>query len=191
MSWSSSDSESRAEPPPRPDDQRQHRRLDRDALGRADAFQVRAQHAGRDEPERVVVGAGPDRWEHAVRLGGREDEHQELGRFLDELEQGVETLRRHHVRLVDDVDLVPVPTPGRRRPVPQVARVVDAAVAGRVDLDHVDRARRRSGPARRTSRIRRTASAVGPLDAIQRAGQDAGAGGLAAASRTRRTGRRG
>ena len=167
-----------------PNDQGQHTRLDIDALRRADALQVRAQHTGRDEPKRVMVGPGPDRWKHAVRLGSREDEHQEIGRFLDELEQGIETLRRHHVRLVDDVDLVAVPNRGVEGPFPQVARVVDATVAGRVDLDHVDRACPVRGQldARLAHAARRGRWA---LDAIQRAGQDAGAGRLAAASRTR------
>jgi hypothetical protein len=45
------------------------------------------------------------------------------------------------VRLVDDVDLVaPFCLGGRvHGPLPQVARVVDAAVRRRVDLDHVER----------------------------------------------------
>ena len=70
---------------------------------------------------------------------------QVLGRLLDQLEQGVEALRGDHVRLVDDVDLVAAADRCEERPLAQVAGVVDAAVAGRVDLDHVDRARPAAG----------------------------------------------
>jgi hypothetical protein len=45
------------------------------------------------------------------------------------------------VRLVDDVDLVAAVDRREEGAFPQVAGVVDAAVAGRVDLDDVDRAR--------------------------------------------------
>ena len=76
--------------------------------------------------------------QHLVRLGGGEDEDQEVRRLLDQLEQGVEALRGDHVRLVDDVDLVAVADRREERPLAQVTGVVDAAVAGRVDLDDVD-----------------------------------------------------
>ena len=94
----------------------------------------------RDQPERVVVGARADGGQHLVRLGGGEDEDEELRRLLDHLEQGVEALRGHHVGLVDDVDLVAAVDRGEEGAFAQVARVLDTAVAGRVDLDHVDRA---------------------------------------------------
>ena len=145
-------------------------------------LEVRAQHLRRDEPERVVVGARADGGEHLVRLGGGEDEDQEVRRFLDELEQRVERRRRDHVRLVDDVDLEAVADRGEERPLAQVAGVVDAVVAGGVDLDDVDGARAvgRELAARvaHAARVGRRA-----LRAVQRAGQDARAGGLAAAAR--------
>src|SRR3712207_8476404 len=40
-----------------------------------------------DQPERVVVGAGLDRAEDLLRLGGREDELHVLRGLLDQLEQ--------------------------------------------------------------------------------------------------------
>ena len=163
--------------------QRQHRRLDGDALGGADRLEVRAHHRRRDQPERVVVGARADGREHLVRLGGGEDEDQEVRRLLDELEQRVEALRGHHVRLVDDVDLVPVADRREERAFAQVAGVVDAAVAGGVDLDDVDRAgavgREFAARVADAARVGRRA-----LGAVQAAGQDARAGGLAAAART-------
>src|SRR5207244_3023532 len=99
-----------------------------------------AHHRRRHEPERVMVRPRPDRRYYLLRLGGREDELEVRGRLLDELEQGVEALLRHHVRLVDDVNLVAAGDRGVEGPLPQVAGVVHAAVAGRVDLDHVDAA---------------------------------------------------
>ena len=118
------------------------------------------------EPERVVVRPRPDRRDDLVRLGGREDELQVRRRLLDELEQGVEALLGHHVRLVDDVDLVAA---GDRRvegALAQVAGVVHAAVAGGVDLDHVDAARpgrgQRDAGVAYAARVRRRA-----VDAVQ------------------------
>ena len=89
-----------------PDDEGEHPRRDRHALGVADLLQIAGQPGRRDEPERVVVGPGADRPDDLLRLGCREDELHMLRRLLDDLQQGVEALRGDHVGLVDDVDLV-------------------------------------------------------------------------------------
>ncbi len=123
-----------------PHDQRQRGRLDRDAFLLAQLGQVLRQQPRGDQPEGVVVGARTDRRQHLVGLGGGEDEAQVRRRLLDQLEQGVEALRGHHVGLIDDVDLVLALHRREERLLAQVAGVVDAAVGGRVDLDHVDRA---------------------------------------------------
>src|SRR5215472_16988169 len=119
-----------------------------------------------------MVGPRPDGRDDLFRLGGREDGLQVRRRLLDELEQGVEALLRHHVRLVDDVDLVAPGDRGVEGALPQVAGVVHAAVAGRVDLDHVDAA-----GARRRERDARVAYAArvgrGTVDAVQASGEDA------------------
>jgi hypothetical protein len=57
---------------------------------------------------RVVVRARADRADDLLGLGRGEDELHVVGRLFDELEQGVEALRRDHVRLVEDEDLEPV-----------------------------------------------------------------------------------
>ncbi len=128
------------------------------------------------------MGPGPDGADHLVRLGGGEDELDVRRRLLDQLEQGVEPRRGHHVRLVDDVDLVAAGHRGEERPLPQVAGVVHAAVAGRVDLDHVDAARPAPGqvPAGLALAARHRDR---PVLTVERAGQDPGRGGLAAAAR--------
>ena len=165
------------------DDEREHARLDRDLLGLTQLREVVLQPRGRHEPERVVVRARADRADDLLRLGRREHEFHVLRRLLDDLQQGVEALRGDHVRLVDDVDLVA----RLRRPVgglfAQVTGVFDAAVAGRVDLDDVDRPGSPAG--QRHARVALPArSRGGPLRAVQAARQDAGARRLAAAART-------
>ena len=120
--------------------------------------------------------------EHPVGLGRGEHELDVRRRLLDDLEQGVEALRGHHVRLVDDVDLVAARHRAERRPLAQLAGVVDAAVAGGVDLDDVEAA----GPAAgQVAAALALAARLGDrrLLAVEGAGQDAGAGGLAAAAR--------
>ena len=173
---------SRAEPPPARTTSGSTAGSNGTLLGVEDLLGELAHHRRRHEPERVVVRPRPDRRDDLVRLGGREDELQVRRRLLDELEQGVEALLGHHVRLVDDVDLVAA---GDRRvegTLPQVAGVVHAAVAGRVDLDHVDAAR--PGRGERDARVA-DAARVGrrAVHAVQRPGQDARAGRLAAAAR--------
>ncbi len=120
------------------DHEREDTLFDDHALFGAQLGDVLEHRGRRDEPERVVVGARADRAQHLLGLGGREDELHVLRRLFDELEQRVEALGRHHVRLVEDEDLVPVAAGGECRPLAQVARVVDAVVARRVDLDDIE-----------------------------------------------------
>jgi hypothetical protein len=103
-------------------------------------------------------------------------------RFLDQLEEGVEALPGDHVRLVDDVDLEPAGDRGVERPLAQVPCVVHTAVRRGVDLDHVQAARPVRGE--RDTRLALAARVrSGSFSAVQRAGQDPGAGRLAAAPR--------
>ncbi len=165
------------------DHHRQHGRLVCHTLAAEYLLQQLPQDRRRNQAERIVVRAGPDGGDHLLRLRRGEDELQVRWRLLDQLEQGVEALPGHHVGLVDDVDLE---TARHRRvegALAQVPRVVHPPVRGRVNLDHVDAA----GPGRRQG----DAGSADPAGvrsragfAVQRAGQDPGAGGLAAAART-------
>ena len=109
-----------------------------------------------------MVGARADGRQHLLRFGGREHEDQVVRRLLDDLQQRVEARRGHHVRFVDDEDAVARLRRGVERAVAQLAGVVDAAVAGRVEFDDVDAA----GPVggQRDARVAHPAraSAVGP-----------------------------
>ncbi len=86
-------------------DHREHPTLDGHRLALAQLAEIGLQSGRRDEPERVVMGAGADGSDDLVWLRRREDELHVLRRLLDDLEQRVEARRRDHVRLVDDVDL--------------------------------------------------------------------------------------
>ncbi len=162
--------------------ERQYARLDLDTLGAAQLLYIIEHLRGRHQPERVVVGAAANRADHLVGLGGGEDELHVLGRLFDDLEQRVEALRRHHVRLVEDEDLEAVARGGEGGALAQVARVIHAVVRGGVDLDDVERAGAVAAElhARRAHAARGVGGALG---AVQAAGQDARAGRLAAAAR--------
>src|SRR5699024_12604627 len=91
-------------------------------------------------------------------------------------------LRRHHVRLVEDEDLVAIARGGEHRPLTQIARVVDTVVAGRVDLDHVE------GPAAVARQLDAALAGAargvgGTLGAVQAAREDARRRRLSAAAR--------
>ena len=169
-------------PAARADDQRQHPVGDGHLLLRAHLGQVVAQRPRGNEPEGIVVRTRPDRADDLLGLGGREDELQMLGRLLDHLQQGVEPRRGDHVRLVDDVDLVPAAGGPEEGLLPQVTGVVHATVRSRVDLDDVDRPRPvpgqvLTGLAHAARRRRR------PLLAVQTAREDPCTGRLPTAAR--------
>ena len=163
-------------------DEREHQRVDLDALLIADVLHQAEQLARRHQPERVVVGARTDRPDDLLGLGRGEDELQVGRRLLDQLEQGVEALPADHVRLVDDVDLVRAGDGRVEGAFAQVPGVVHTTVGRGVDLDDVKAAGTvgREGDARVAH-----AAGVGrrSLVAVERPGQDAGTRGLAAPAR--------
>ena len=127
------------------------------------------------------MGAAPDGADHLLGLRRREDELHVLRRLLDDLEQRVEPLRGHHVRLVEDEDLVPVAGRREHGALAQVAGVVDAVVARRVDLDDVERAAAVAGQL--DAAVALAARGVGrTLGTVEAAGQDARARRLAASA---------
>nr|NIL79794.1 hypothetical protein [Rhodococcus kroppenstedtii] len=169
-------------PPTGPNDQRIHRILDRHVLFGADTFHQPAHRDGREQPERIVVRPTADGRQHLLRLRGGEHEDQMLRGLLDDLEQRVESGRGDHVRLVHDEHAVARLGRGVERPIPKLSCVVDTAVAGGVELDHIEVAGTtgRQGHARRADTTRRRRRA---LDAIERASQDARRRRLAAPAR--------
>ncbi len=164
-----------------PDHYRHDRGLVGHALARENLLKQPAQDSGRHQPERVMMRARPDGRDDLLRLGRGEDELQVRRRFLDQLEQRVEALPGHHVRLVDDVDLEAAGDRGVEGPFAQLPGVVDTAVRRRVDLDHVDAAR--AGGSQGDAGSADPAGIRGrALLTVQRAGEDPGAGRLTAAA---------
>ena len=91
-----------------------------------------------EPPEVEALAPADDRGRHLVRLGGGQHEPDAGRRLLEELQQGVERLAGEPLRLVDDVDLLAALHRRGGRRLAQLARVLDAAVAGGVDLDDVE-----------------------------------------------------
>ena len=130
------------------------------------------------------MGTRADRPDDLVRLCGGKDELDVRRRLLDELQQGIEACRGHHMGFVDDVDLEATADRGKESPLSQIASIVDTAVAGRVDLDDIDTSRAvtrqvAAGLALTARYCPRT------LLTVQRSSEDPGGCRLAAAARTR------
>ncbi len=162
-------------------DERQHAGRDLHTLEVAHFLHVFEHLGRRHEPERVVVGARADGADDLLGLGRREDELDVFRRLFDDLQQGIEPLRRDHVRLVEDEDLVAVAGRREDRPLTDVPGIVDAVVAGRVDLDHVERSAAVAGEFH-AARADAAGRVGGALRAVQATGEDARGCRLAAAA---------
>ncbi len=164
-------------------DERQDARCHGDFFAVAHALRVFEHLRGRDKPERVVVRARANRPDDFVRFGCRKDELHVLRWFLHDLEERVETLRRHHVRLVEDENLVAVAGRGEHGALAQVPGIIDPIVAGCVDFDDIERTAAIPGqlPAARALPARRVRGAFG---AVEAPGEDARRSRLAASTRT-------
>ena len=174
---------------------------DRRPLGADDLAETAGNRGGIDGDEVEPLAAGEDRDRELLRLRRAEDELHVPRRFLEGLQERVEGLTREHVDFVDDVDFESSASGADGDVLPQGADLVDAAVAGGVDLDDIDVlprgdraaavaliARLRRGPGRafeglgedpRGARLADTAGAgekIGVADAprIDRPGETAG-----------------
>src|SRR3954447_15134741 len=78
-----------------------------------------------------------------MRLGRAQDKDDPLRRFLQSLQQSIESFRSNLMRFVNDEDLISVPSRAVPNVLAQLAHFVDAAIRSRVDLDHVDTGARR------------------------------------------------
>jgi hypothetical protein len=136
-----------------------------------------------NHPEVEALHPAQDRHRDLVHLGGREHELDVRGRLLERLEQGVPGVLRQHVDLVHDEDLVAVACGAIWQRLLQFADLVDTGVARAVDLAHVHVdafGNLAAGGALETGLdafIRRARR-----QAVQRLGQNAGAGGFPHAS---------
>ena len=130
---------------------------------------------GREQVELQVLGAAADGRAHLLRIGGGEHEHHVWRRLLERLQQRRLGRPGQHVHLVEDVDLVAAGR-GVRGALDQLADVLDAVVAGGVELVDVEA---RAGVDRQAGWTHATGLAVGRRLAVEHLGQDAGRGRLA------------
>jgi hypothetical protein len=94
-----------------------------------------------------------------------------LGWLFNNLEQGIKSLGRDHVGLIEDEDLEAVPGRSEDSPLTKFAGVINAVVAGGIDFHDIERAAtitRKLNAARAGS----ARSISGALLAVQTAGQD-------------------
>ncbi len=86
-----------------------------------------------------VLAARANGLRNILRLRRRHHEDDVRRRLFQRLQQRIERRLGNLVRFVENVDLVAVA--GRRiaRRIAQFANLIDAAIGGRVNLDHVDR----------------------------------------------------
>ena len=104
---------------------------------------------GRDAPEVEALATGEDRRRELLRLRRRQDEDDVGRRLLQRLEQRVERASGEHVHLIDDVDAVAACLRRILHLLAQVADLVHAVVAGRVDLQNIQARLRGERKARR------------------------------------------
>ncbi len=84
-----------------------------------------------------MLNATEDGGRHLVHLGRGEDELHMLGRFLQRLQQRVERAFAEHVHFVNDVNLESRSGGPIDRVASQLAHIVDARMACRVDFGDV------------------------------------------------------
>ena len=150
------------------------------AVGGEDPGELALDLGDGQAPDVEALEARQDRRREARRLGRGEHEDDEVGRLLERLQQRVPGVLGDLVRLVEDVDLAPELAGRIRQALAQVADVVDAAVAGGVDLDEVERRALADRDARRAAVA---GVAVLEVRAVDRLGEDPGERGLAGAAR--------
>jgi hypothetical protein len=86
-----------------------------------------------------MVGAGPNGSDYLVGFGSGKNELHVLGRLFNNLEKRIKSLGGDHVCLVEDENLEAVSGRREDRPLTQFSGVVNAVVAGSINLDDVER----------------------------------------------------
>lgn len=83
------------------------------------------------------MGARTDGANDLFRFGSRKDELDVRRRLFNNLQQGVEAGSGDHMSLIDDEDLVAVTGRSEGCALTQIAGIIHATVAGRVNLDDI------------------------------------------------------
>ena len=130
------------------------------------------------------MGTRPNRSDDLFGFCCRKNELDVLGRLFNDLEECVEALLSDHVCFVEDEDFVAVTCRCEPRSFSKFACVIDAVVAGRIDLDDVERTRSvaRQFDTTVTFSARRIGRTFGAIEAT---GENSGGGRLTATARSR------
>ena len=133
---------------------------------------------GQNPLEGELLAPGFDGSRHLVQLGGGQNEHQVLGRLLQNLQQCVEGGGGQHVNLVHDIHPLADCRRGVHRLVPQGADLIHAVVGGGIQLQYV-----KDGAVlnAQTGGALVAGVTIHRVLTVHRPGQDFGAGGLAGA----------
>ena len=129
--------------------------------------------------EAELLAAGRDGGRDLVNFGGAQHEDHPFGRLLQRLEQRVEGFVGDLMRFVDDENLIAVARRAVAHVFAQLAHFVDAAIGGRVDLDHVQGV---AGGDFQATGAFAAGRGGGAFDAVQAARQNAGDGGFSGAA---------
>ena len=108
-----------------------------------------------------------------------EDKKQMFGRFLQNLQQSIESTGGEHVHFVYDIDTFFHHCRRKNSLLPQGTDIVHAVIGGRVQLHNVHHAALGNGP---TGRAFTAGVAVDGMLAVDCFGKDAGTGGFARAA---------
>ncbi len=114
------------------------RRLQRDFFLVGNELQMLRNQISGNAVKIEALAATQNGRQNLLRLGRGENKFHMRRRFFERLQKGVERRRRQHVHFVDEINFV---TTLRRRitnVLAQLAHVLDAIVAGAIDLDHVE-----------------------------------------------------
>ena len=179
-SWSSIDSASRMPPAASRAIRWTAAGIGDPAIRREDPVELALDLGDRQAADVEPLEARQDRRREARRLGRGEHEDDEVGRLLERLQQRVPGVAGDLVRLVEDVDLAAQLAGRVRQAFAEVADGIDAAVAGGVDLDQVERRALTDRDARRAAVA---GVAVLEVRAVDGLGQDPGERRLARAAR--------
>ena len=147
----------------------------------ADRAQMRSKRFRRHPPQVKALASRQDGDRNLADLGSGKDELHIVGRLFKRFQERVEGALRHHVNLVDDIDLEARRDRTITDPLDDLAGVIDAGMRGGVNLQNIDVSGGGDGLAGLTdpARLQRRLTIAIGTDTVQPAGQKTRGRGLA------------
>ena len=118
-----------------------------------------------------LLTPGQDRLRQFLRFCRRENEHEVVRWLLERFQECVERKNGEHMGFIDDEDLLATASGNESGGLTQISDLLDAPVAGGIDLNDIDIRARRDRPAVLAFH---TGMTVRSLVAVQGFGQNAG-----------------